>query len=441
MFLALAGALVVFATAAAAQATFPEEISLPNGFRPEGIAIGNGATFYVGSIPTGAVYRGDLRTGDGAVLVPAAPGRASIGMKFDRGLLYVAGGGTGKGFVYDTETGTLELEVQLATGPGATFVNDVVVTRDAAYFTDSQRPALYRLPLANDGSPGDAATVVPIAGGGFTQVPGANNLNGIDATPDGKTLVVVQTVTGRLFRIDAATGETTEIDLGGDTVVNGDGILLARTDALRRPEPLEPDRGRLARPGPRLGVGDGDHHQRRVRRADHDRPVRQPPVRGQREVRHGRADARTRRRTRSSRSTADPRAGRPAAGRAPRLPRAGRLGPVELEAYQLVILRRPPTAPDLDEETLDRIQAEHLDYLGSLRAAGRIVTNGPVLDQQDESLRGLVFYCVGSVEEARALAERDPAVAAGRLAVEAMTWWCPAGSMTVPGRPVRLDGD
>jgi uncharacterized protein YciI len=114
---------------------------------------------------------------------------------------------------------------------------------------------------------------------------------------------------------------------------------------------------------------------------------------------------------------------------------------VELEAYQLVILRRPPTAPDLDAETLDRIQAEHLDYLGSLRAAGRIVTNGPVLDQQDESLRGLVFYCVGSVEEARALAERDPAVAAGRLAVEAMTWWCPAGSMTVPGRQVRLDGD
>ena len=73
MFLALAGALVVFATAAAAQATFPEEISLPTGFRPEGIAIGNGTTFYVGSIPTGAVYRGDLRTGEGAVSSPAAP--------------------------------------------------------------------------------------------------------------------------------------------------------------------------------------------------------------------------------------------------------------------------------------------------------------------------------------------------------------------------------
>ena len=226
MFLALAGAFVVFVTAAAAKATFPEEIPLPTGFRPEGIAIGNGTTFYVGSIPTGAVYRGDLRTGEGAVLVPGAAGRAAIGVKFDRGLLYVAGGGTGKGFVYDAGTGALVQEVQLATGVGATFVNDVVVTRDAAFFTDSQRPALYRLPLANDGRPGAAATVVPIAGGGFTQVPNQNNLNGIDATPDGKTLVVVQTVTGKLFRVDAATGVTTEIGLGGDTVVNGDGILL-----------------------------------------------------------------------------------------------------------------------------------------------------------------------------------------------------------------------
>ena len=106
-----------------------------------------------------------------------------------------------------------------------------------------------------------------------------------------------------------------------------------------------------------------------------------------------------------------------------------------------MILRRPPTAPDLDDETLDRLQPEHLAYLGALRDEGRIVTNGPVLEQPDESLRGLVFYCVESLEEARALAERDPSVMAGRLAVEAMTWWCPAGSMAVPGRPVHLHDD
>lgn len=71
-------------------------IPLPDGFQPEGIAVGTGTTFYVGSIPTGAVYRGDLRTGEGEVLVPAQTGRAAIGLKYHEraGLLFVAGGPT-----------------------------------------------------------------------------------------------------------------------------------------------------------------------------------------------------------------------------------------------------------------------------------------------------------------------------------------------------------
>jgi uncharacterized protein YciI len=112
---------------------------------------------------------------------------------------------------------------------------------------------------------------------------------------------------------------------------------------------------------------------------------------------------------------------------------------VDLEAFELVVLRRPPDATEYDEATLDRIQAEHLAYLSSLREAGHVVTNGPVLDQPDESVRGLTFFRVGSLEEARRLAEEDPAVRAGRLAVDVMTWWCPSGTMTRPGRPVTLD--
>ena len=109
---------------------------------------------------------------------------------------------------------------------------------------------------------------------------------------------------------------------------------------------------------------------------------------------------------------------------------------VGLESFQLVILRRPADAPDLDEDTLTRLQEEHLAYLDSLRAEGQIVTNGPVLDQPDESMRGLAFYRVQTNEEARMLAERDPAVRAGRLAVDVMTWWCPAGTMVLRGTPV-----
>jgi sugar lactone lactonase YvrE len=220
-------ALVVVATASAAVAktAFPDVIALPNGWQPEGIAVGNGTTFYVGSIPTGAVYRGDLRTGLGSTLVQGVSGRAAIGIEHDRGRLFVAGGGTGKGFVYDARTGALVRELQLATGPGGTFVNDVVVTNRAAYFTDSQRKVLYRLALSQNGAPAESAQVVPLTGD-FQLVAGFN-LNGIDATPDGKTLVVVQSATGKLFRVVAATGVTKEIVLdGGATVGNGDGLLL-----------------------------------------------------------------------------------------------------------------------------------------------------------------------------------------------------------------------
>jgi uncharacterized protein YciI len=111
---------------------------------------------------------------------------------------------------------------------------------------------------------------------------------------------------------------------------------------------------------------------------------------------------------------------------------------MDLEAFELVLLRRPADAPDYPEPELERIQREHLAYLAQLREAGHVVTNGPVDDQADESLRGLAFYRTGSLEQAGRLAAADPAVRAGRLAVEIMTWYCPPGTMTRPGRPVTL---
>ncbi|HSK41272.1 MAG TPA: hypothetical protein VK943_16025, partial [Arenibaculum sp.] len=225
MILLLLAALVVAAVAAPAALahnTFPKTIPLPNGWQPEGIAIGHGSTFYVGSIPTGAIYRGDLRTGQGAVLVPGVAGRAAIGLEYDRGRLFVAGGPTGKAFVYDAKTGALIREVQLATGTDATFINDVVVTRKAAYFTDSFRAVIYRLPLWRHGWPAATAQVVPLSGD-FQLVEGFN-LNGIEATH--WALISVQSATGKLFRINPRSGVTREIDLGGLALTNGDGLLL-----------------------------------------------------------------------------------------------------------------------------------------------------------------------------------------------------------------------
>jgi sugar lactone lactonase YvrE len=222
LFLAILAVVAVAAPAALAKSTFPKTIPLPNGWQPEGIAIGKGTTFYVGSIPTGAIWRGDLRTGQGAVLVPGAPGRAAIGVEYDRGRLFVAGGPTGKAFVYSAKTGALIREVQLATGPDATFINDVAVTRKAAYFTDSNRAVIYRLPLWRHGWPAAKAQVVPLSGD-FQLVEGFN-LNGIEATH--RALISVQSNTGKLFRIDPRSGVAKEIDLGGLALTNGDGLLL-----------------------------------------------------------------------------------------------------------------------------------------------------------------------------------------------------------------------
>lgn len=213
--------------AAAPLKEFPNVIPLPDGFQPEGIATGKGTTFYVGSIPTGAVYRGDLRTGKGDVLVPPQEGRAAIGLKYDErtGLLFVAGGPTGFAYIYNGETGKNVDKIQLTTGPA--FINDVVITKDAAYFTNSMQPVLYRVPLRNNGNlPGNPRVVELPLTGDYVFTPDAFNANGIAATPNGDTLIIVNSVDGLLYNVDPHTGEATLIDLGGDTVPNGDGILL-----------------------------------------------------------------------------------------------------------------------------------------------------------------------------------------------------------------------
>src|SRR5262245_47285682 len=221
LLLVATAAAAVLTSVAGAQTAFPSRIDLPNGFRPEGITTA-GEQFYVGSIPTGAVDRGSLRTGKGAVLVPAVPGRAAIGMKADRDRLFVAGGPTGNGYVYSARTGALI--TSFAFSSSGSFINDVVVTKKAAWFTDSSKPVLYRVALTKNGRPATAFSTVSL-GGDYVHGSGFN-VNGIDATPNGKTLVFVQSSSGKLFT-SGANGVARAITLaGGESVPNGDGILL-----------------------------------------------------------------------------------------------------------------------------------------------------------------------------------------------------------------------
>jgi uncharacterized protein YciI len=111
--------------------------------------------------------------------------------------------------------------------------------------------------------------------------------------------------------------------------------------------------------------------------------------------------------------------------------------PEAFDVYTLVLLRRPPDAPEMPEHELDALQSRHLAYRARLRTEGRLVANGPFGEQSDQSLRGLsVFSC--DLGEARRLSELDPSVQAGRLTFDVFEWWVTAGTLVFPGttRPV-----
>jgi outer membrane protein assembly factor BamB len=156
----LVGVLTLGAVGQAVSATAQEDsrvIVLPGARSAEGIATGKGSTFYAGELFSGDIFKGDLRTGTVERFIHAPAGRLALGIKADvrHGLLFVAGGFTGQAYVYDLETGA-----DLATFQLGAFINDVVVTEDAAWFTDSALPHLYRIPV----HPGGTVRTITVTG-------------------------------------------------------------------------------------------------------------------------------------------------------------------------------------------------------------------------------------------------------------------------------------
>ncbi|MGW6727118.1 SMP-30/gluconolactonase/LRE family protein [Nocardia sp. NPDC055029] len=215
--------------AAAEDPLFPTTIALPAGFQAEGVAIGSLPIAYFGSMADGSIYRANLVTGHGDLLT-RGPGTQALGLRLDdRGRLFVAGGTGGDFRVVDAWTGAVLATYHFATGP-QTFVNDMVLTPEGAWVTDSFAPVLYHLPIGPDGAlpPPDAVVRIPLTGD-IDYVPGAFNANGIVRTPDGTGLLIVQSVTGQLFRVDPTTGLARRVDLGGESLTDGDGLLLQDT--------------------------------------------------------------------------------------------------------------------------------------------------------------------------------------------------------------------
>jgi sugar lactone lactonase YvrE len=226
----LIGALSIAAILAAAAtggtmaaAPFPHTIVLPGATSTEGIATGDGSTFYASDLFAGDVFRGDLRTGAVAKFIDAPAGRNALGIRVDEehGLLFVAGGFTGQGYVYDLTTGADIAVFQFGTPPGS-IINDVIVAGGAAWFTDSVQPHLYRVPITGVGSVG-AFTTLTVTGPA-ADLTGGFNLNGIAASPDGSTLIVAHSANGTLYTVNPTTGASAHI--AGANTPNVDGILV-----------------------------------------------------------------------------------------------------------------------------------------------------------------------------------------------------------------------
>jgi hypothetical protein len=197
-------------------------IELPGASSAEGIARGDGTTFFAGDLGKGDIFRGDIRRGTARLYIDVPDGRMAVGRKVDveNGLLFVAGGTTGQAYVYDTDTRETVATYQLTKEPA--FINDVAVTDRGAWFTNSLRGELYFVPVDRHGKPGEATTLTltgPAAG-----TPGDFNLNGIAAVRGGRTLIVAHTANQALYTVDPDTGASAAIT--GTSLPYVDGIVV-----------------------------------------------------------------------------------------------------------------------------------------------------------------------------------------------------------------------
>jgi len=238
---------------AAAQEFWPEAISIPTGFEAEGIELGKGHEFFLGAHSlaslfgppffgivfelsefAGAIYKGNLRTGEGAILAPPT-GKPVSGLSYDPRTDYlyaatgfadlVSGSFNGQGvIVYDASSGDLVTEITFGDGIS---INDCLVTRTGVYCTDSINPDLYKVVLEKGGRLPSTPVVEVIPMPGFQMVDGFN-ANGLVGDFDGRQLVIVNATTGVLFLVDTESGEASPLQIEGAEQLfpDGDGLLL-----------------------------------------------------------------------------------------------------------------------------------------------------------------------------------------------------------------------
>jgi hypothetical protein len=220
---AVAASLLVAAPSAATE--FPTRIDFPANWHAEGI-FGHAHTFWAGDTATGSIFKGDVRTGQGSVLVNVT-GRSTFGVFVDRWhRLWAAGGTTHHVYVYNADTGAQIADITLPALTGSGLINDVVATKDAVWFTNTNSAtspganALFKIPLGKHGEIG-TPVIVPVS------FPSGN---GIEATKNGKTLVVASFAPGLYYTVDTKTNAVHQISITENgqpaSLPRGDGLIL-----------------------------------------------------------------------------------------------------------------------------------------------------------------------------------------------------------------------
>ncbi len=109
---------------------------------------------------------------------------------------------------------------------------------------------------------------------------------------------------------------------------------------------------------------------------------------------------------------------------------------IQLETYQMALLRHTAAGRALRPERAEQIFREHLAYTLHLVSSGQQLCAGPVRDSpaEEQDICGFGLFQLDSLDTARRLLADDPGVRQGLYTVNVMTWQTPAGSVTFPGQ-------
>jgi Cu-Zn family superoxide dismutase len=203
---------------------------------PEGVAFDKRTdAFFTGEVANGTIWRGTLDSPTLEAFITPPAGANAVGMKVKSGLLYVAGGPSGKINVYRIADGSLAASFDTSlVDPRPGFLNDLVVAKHGdVWVTDSFRSKIWHVTgaqvAAGTGTPDSvdlSAQVGPAAAGVFA-------LNGIVALHGGNKLLAIQSTTGALWSLDAVVADPdTEAvavaPVGTNTapLTGGDGMII-----------------------------------------------------------------------------------------------------------------------------------------------------------------------------------------------------------------------